>query len=374
MSIVPREIRAGADVITVGRAWPRSVSDDELRVRLEGRDPLGRLRAGEATLRRDASCADSGWTLRDARLTPFATDDRLPGLEGLRGDLVVHRVGRRAVVRRARDHVKVVRPDKVDTIVEAHATGALLAGRAGWGSPSAHPLPGRSGAVSLSTLPGVPLHDLGAGTDLRVVRRAWRTFAAGWPRLAGPGVLDLPAHDAAAEAELTVTAVRRALTVWAPPPELRDGILARLADVRAALLTDPGDPGAPSHRDLHDKQILVGERLGLLDLDTAALAEPELDLANLHEHVLLRGQQGLWSSEAVTAGVEGVAAAAATLRVDARRMAAYRAATRLRLASIYLFRPRWAAQAQGWLAAAVHESPLMESSPAGHARLGAWRT
>ena len=26
MSIVPREIRAGADVITVGRAWPRSVS------------------------------------------------------------------------------------------------------------------------------------------------------------------------------------------------------------------------------------------------------------------------------------------------------------------------------------------------------------
>lgn len=374
MTVVPTEIRAGDDVIAVGRAWPRSVSAHELRVRLEGRDALGRLRAGDATLHRDPTRPDAGWTLHDTRLTPFATDDKLPGLAGLRGDLVVHRVGRRAVVRRSRDHVKVVRPDKVGALVEAHTTGALLAGRAGWGSPTAHPLPGRPGAVSLTTLPGVPLHDLAAGTDLRVVRRAWRTFAAGWPRLAGPGVLDLPAHDAAAEAELTVTAVRRALTVWAPPPQLHDGILARLEDVRAALLTDPGDPSTPSHRDLHDKQILVGERLGLLDLDTAALAEPELDLANLHEHVLLRGRQGLWSPEAVSAGVEGVTAAAETLRVDARRMAAYRAATRLRVASIYLFRPRWAAQAREWLAAAVHESPLMESSPAGHARLRAWTT
>src|SRR5699024_2461295 len=55
----------------------------------------------------------------------------------------------------------------------------------------------------------------------------------------------------------------------------------------------------PTHRDLHDKQLLWdGAALGVLDLDTACLAAPELDPANLAVHADLRAAQGLWSREA----------------------------------------------------------------------------
>ena len=374
MSLVPQEIRADDEQITIVRAWPRSVSSTELRLRVEGRDDEGRLRAGTLDLRRDPTPGQP-WAVHRARLAPFATDDALPGLQGLPGDLVVHRVGRRAVVRRSDDYVKVVRPDRVAPLLRAHDTGAHLVARAGWGAPHAEEVPDRPGAVSLPTMPGVPMHDLAAEADVRVVRRAWRTFSAGWPRIVrGEETPALPLHAAAAEAELTEQAVHRALTAWAPPADVRERILRRLADVRSALLTGAGPTRSPSHRDLHDKQILVGERLSLLDLDTAALAEPELDLANLLEHVLLRGRQGLWSGEAVTAGVDGVVAAASALGADGSRLAAYRAATRLRIASIYIFRPRWSAQAQEWLATDVDESSLIEVSRCGHPRLGAWTT
>ena len=370
MSLVPREVRADDEQITIGRAWPRSVSSTELRLRVEGRDDEGRLRAGTLDLRRDPTPGQP-WAVHRARLAPFATDDALPGLQGLPGHLVVHRVGRRAVVRRSDDYVKVVRPDRVASLLRAHDTGAHLAARAGWGAPHAEEVPDRPGAVSLPTMPGVPMHDLAAVADVRVLRRAWRTFAAGWPRIVdGDATPQLPVHDAVAEADLTAEAVHRAIAACPAPPDARAAILPRLEDVRAALLTDPGPARCPSHRDLHDKQILVGERLSLLDLDTAALAEPELDLANLLEHVLLRGRQGTWSEAAVAAGVDGVSGAASTIGADPRRLAAYRAATRLRIASIYLFRPRWSAQAQEWLTTDVDEGPLIDISPSGHQPLG----
>ena len=62
------------------------------------------------------------------------------------------------------------------------------------------------------------------------------------------------------------------------------------AAVRAALpaLAD-GDWGWPTivHRDLYEEQIMVGERIGLIDLDDSALGPPELDLGNLLGHLLL---------------------------------------------------------------------------------------
>ena len=41
------------------------------------------------------------------------------------------------------------------------------------------------------------------------------------------------------------------------------------------------------HRDLYEEQILVGERIGLIDLDDVALGPPELDLGNLLAHLEL---------------------------------------------------------------------------------------
>jgi Ser/Thr protein kinase RdoA (MazF antagonist) len=42
------------------------------------------------------------------------------------------------------------------------------------------------------------------------------------------------------------------------------------------------------HRDLYEDQVLVGERIGLIDLDDAALGPPELDIGNLLAHLELR--------------------------------------------------------------------------------------
>ncbi|HEX7256160.1 MAG TPA: phosphotransferase [Gaiellaceae bacterium] len=41
------------------------------------------------------------------------------------------------------------------------------------------------------------------------------------------------------------------------------------------------------HRDLYEEQVVAGERVGLIDLDDAALGPPELDVGNLLAHIEL---------------------------------------------------------------------------------------
>lgn len=104
------------------------------------------------------------------------------------------------------------------------------------------------------------------------------------------------------------------------------------------------------HRDLHDQQLLFdGARLGLLALDTAALGEPELDLANLSVHLELRATQGLLDPALRAAGQEAVTVVSRALGADPARLALHAEATRLRLACVYAFRPRWRTLAQGLL-------------------------
>ncbi len=98
----------------------------------------------------------------------------------------------------------------------------------------------------------------------------------------------------------------------------------------------------PSHRDFYDKQILISaETATFLDQETAALAEPELDVANFLTHLELRGLQ--------TPGLDLTAAADSFLASysrhfrtpDRRRLSWYRASALVRLACVYSFRPRW---------------------------------
>lgn len=361
MSVVPERVDLGGDELRVGRAWPKDLSADRLSLRVEGRDGSDRLRAGELDLTRSRG----RWQVGEVRVLPFATDPRLPGLAGLDGTLLVHRGGRRAVLREAGSYTKVVRPGALDAVLQAHRTGARLAARAGWAAPAAEVVPDRPGTIRLSTVPGAPLHDLGVRGDEEAVRRGWGAFAEGWPEVVAGDASELPAHDASAEVQIAERAVRQALDVWSPPAQVRLGVERALDLTVAALLGDAGAPAVPSHRDLHDKQLLVGEGLGLLDLDTAARAEPELDLANLLEHVRLRGRQGLWSPAVVALGEEGVRRAAERVGADPRRLAAYRAATRLRLAGVYLFRPRWAGLARAELERMAAAPPLMRALSCG---------
>jgi Ser/Thr protein kinase RdoA (MazF antagonist) len=68
------------------------------------------------------------------------------------------------------------------------------------------------------------------------------------------------------------------------------------------------------HRDLYEDQIMVGERIGLIDLDDAAVGPPELDMGNLLAHLeLLALRCGIGIDEVAGALLDGYAASGAEL-------------------------------------------------------------
>ena len=67
-----------------------------------------------------------------------------------------------------------------------------------------------------------------------------------------------------------------------------DAASPRLADAVRRAADDLGEPWTCStvvHRDMTDARILMGERVGLIGLDYAALGPPELDVGNLLAHL-----------------------------------------------------------------------------------------
>jgi Ser/Thr protein kinase RdoA (MazF antagonist) len=105
--------------------------------------------------------------------------------------------------------------------------------------------------------------------------------------------------------------------VGAAPRKLHDGWL----------------PVTVVHRDLYEEQILLGERVGLIDLDDAALGPPELDVGNLLAHLDLLELPG---NADVQVGrealLEGYAERAA---LDPELLERCRTLARLRLACIH---------------------------------------
>ena len=98
----------------------------------------------------------------------------------------------------------------------------------------------------------------------------------------------------------------------------------------------------PTHRDLHDKQLLWdGRTLGVLDLDTACLAPAALDPANLAVHADLRAAQGLWTEDEAAVVVARAREVARRAGVDDAQWELARLATVARLVAVYAFRPRW---------------------------------
>jgi hypothetical protein len=86
----------------------------------------------------------------------------------------------------------------------------------------------------------------------------------------------------------------------------------RLAETVRRAAADLGEPWASTtvvHRDLTDERILVGERIGLIGLDYAALGPPELDVGNLLAHVdllsLRSGRDLAEIREEIVVGYEG---------------------------------------------------------------------
>lgn len=327
--LVPSVVEADGDVVTVSRAWPPPAGDGQVRVTVEGRDRHGRLRAG--TVERGGGVV---------RLLPTGLDPRLPGLEPLapESELVVHRAGRRAVLRHTGGYTKVVRPGRSGGVAAAAATGRALAGAAGLDAPEVVRHDPGTATVTMSVLPGRPVHELSAGPDWE---RIWTTWSAAWVRLQGlaPDRLPLAPHTAQHEAGVVQRWTERAQAVGVLP-----AVWARRAAAARTALETAGEPDrlVPAHRDLHDKQLLWdGAALGVLDLDTACLADPALDPANLAVHASLRHAQDLWTSPAAHAVELSAALVARVAGVGDERWRAARLATVARLACVYAFRPAW---------------------------------
>ena len=88
------------------------------------------------------------------------------------------------------------------------------------------------------------------------------------------------------------------------------------------------------HRDLYEEQILLGERIALIDLDDAALGPPELDIGNLLAHLdLFATRSGKPAYSTISALLAGYRARAGSL--DGTLLDRCRRLSLLRLACIH---------------------------------------
>ncbi len=347
------------------RAWPRH---DEHAL-IEYVDGAGRAVAGQWMAdpqRRSEVARDTIGSIdlpgAGIVLQPGGADRRLRALAPLvaaRGiELRAHRPERRAVLRRVEpdgrtSYLKVVRPgDRVVAFVDRAERAAEVAAATGGRLrvPRLGQVDHDRGVLELDELVGTSLFERAGGAGWS---QAWAETGRALTRLhEGPiHGAGLDVHTAADEADVAGRWVDRAAAFGLLPVVDVEALLAPLV---------AGVPGTSGllHRDLHDKQVLVepGQPVGFLDLDTLAVGERALDLANLVVHLELRVLQGRRTA------AEGAAAAAALLggaapdALTRSRIRDYAVATRLRLAAVYAFRPAWRPVAGTLLERAVHPS------------------
>ncbi len=176
--------------------------------------------------------------------------------------------------------------------------------------------------VVLSDIPGEPLRNALLNRDQRECARAgavlgrWHSFWRG----AAPRAL----RPHTPERELEILEERARATDRPIGDRVRD---AAHFDLRWRSDT-------VIHRDLYEEQVLISERVGLIDLDDAALGPPELDLGNLLAHLDLLGlRHGRDLQAAATALLDGYRAGGVSL--DPELLAACRQITLLRLSCIH---------------------------------------
>lgn len=204
-------------------------------------------------------------------------------------------------------------------------------------TPQLQRLQPRSCSLILTAVEGLSLHQLiregrAEPEDLRRIGQALQR----WHHQAPDP--KLPVHRAAEEAAV----LERWLShVDVFLPQSSAGLRAHHAAVAAALGREE-EPLVVSHRDLHDKQILISpeQRPGLIDFDTMALAHPALDLANLLAHLELRHLQGRCGLARCRDLGQALLVGHGSERQEAA-LQRYLDSARLRLACVYAFRPRW---------------------------------
>lgn len=241
-------------------------------------------------------------------------------------EVLKHKPGRRTTSRaigtRRSAIVKVYASDRAPVV--AARLGALAAGPSEPVVPEVLLCVPEAHLVALSEVPGVPLREALLGGDVATCARAG-TVLGGWHRAwQGRSPDALVPHTA--ERELEILRVRIERT----SPEVAAVAQAALPAVAEGAWEYP----TVVHRDLYEEQILVGERIGLIDLDDAALGPPELDVGNLVAHVdLLAIRADTDLTAATEALFQGYRRTGPTL--NAWLLARCRGLTLLRLACIH---------------------------------------
>jgi hypothetical protein len=289
-------------------------------------------------------CEIHGETLRELDL---ADDRELPGARWLSGcaregtaEVVSWRPGRRVVARtkdaRGTEIAKGYRRGRAQKAAEKHRAITASSSRDAFFVPALLSEDTKLELVRFECFAGRTLDPLGSRSVLVDAGQRLAHFQRG----------AVPDHFAAHVWKDEIAALERIAEAWqADVGELPAGWSAQLERLRGAPPT-AALPMTCAHGDLHDGQILVGERgLALIDLDLARLAEPTLDLGNLCAHVHLcelkrtRRLPGAAAQAAEDALLAGYHAADGSRSPAA--LARYKSATALRLALVYGIRPRW---------------------------------
>jgi Ser/Thr protein kinase RdoA (MazF antagonist) len=178
--------------------------------------------------------------------------------------------------------------------------------------------------LALSEVPGVPLRQAILVGDLDTCAQAGSAIGVWHLAWEGRSPGNLVPHTTGRELEILETRIAQA------SPVVAQAVRAALAEVA----DEPWECSTVVHRDLYEEQVMVGERIGLIDLDDAALGPPELDVGNLVAHIDLLALRSETDLVAEThAFLQGYRRAG--LRLDAKLLARCRTLALLRLACIH---------------------------------------
>lgn len=355
------------------RAWPR----DSSRLGLQYTDATGSrvpaqwhadsdrtVKVWEKTRHgpRPAVLASAGDVI--VVLQPDGSDSKLPALDRLLGapdaSLVTHRPGRRAVVRIQRDgsarYVKAVRPSRSARIVESNRIVAGMPDRA-FATPVIEGIDEAAGVLETREVVGQNLHDLLALNPDRFVQGCHAAGVA-LRSLHSIETDAVPAHDAISEISMLSDRCR---AVERFTPEFSVAVFAALETVSNGLRSSRS-AHKTIHRDYYDKQIVIGPGgiPALLDFDTLGLGEPALDIANMLVHLELRVLQGNGAPQTAASAAEAFLKGYETSAASDDRLRHYLDASRLRLAILYAFWPKWTGVARELLA--TIGTPFLQSA------------
>jgi Ser/Thr protein kinase RdoA (MazF antagonist) len=192
-------------------------------------------------------------------------------------DQLKHKPGRRTTFRargaRRNAIVKVYASNRAPTV--AARIAALADGPAEVEIPEVLLCEPEQHLVVLSEVPGLPLREALLSDDAETCERAGSALGAWHRAWVGTSPDPLAPHTAKRELEILTARVQGA------PEDIAALVQAGLPSVTDGEWT----PVTVVHRDLYEEQIMVADRIGLIDLDDSALGPPELDIGNLWGHI-----------------------------------------------------------------------------------------